>query len=98
MALRLWLTTRIVAPGVADLAHALEALELEREVADGEDLVDEQHLGLDVDGHGEAEPHEHARRVELDRRVDEVLDLGERHDRVEALLELALATSRGSSR
>ena len=39
------------------------------------------------------EPHVHARRVVLDRRVDELLEAGERDDLVEALVELLLATS-----
>jgi hypothetical protein len=42
-------------------------------VADRQHLVDQQHVGIDVDGHGEAEAHVHAGRVGLDRRVDEVL-------------------------
>ena len=40
-------------------------------IAHGQDLVDQQDLGFDVDGDGEAEPHEHARRVVLHRVVDE---------------------------
>ena len=64
--------------------------ELEGEVADGEHLVDEQHLRVDVDGDREAEPHEHARRVELHRRVDELVELGEGDDVVEARLDLRL--------
>ena len=55
----------------------VDALPLEGLVADGEDLVDEEDLRVDVDGHGEAEPDVHARRVVLDRRVDELLQLGE---------------------
>ena len=53
-------------------------------VADGEHLVDEQHVGIDVNRHREAEPHVHAGRVGLHRRVDEVLQLGELDDLVEA--------------
>ena len=67
-----WLTITIVVPLSLQLTHAVEALELEGEVADGEHLVDEEHLGSDVDRDREAEPHEHARRVELHRRVDEL--------------------------
>ena len=59
-------------------------------VADGEHLVDEQHVGIDVDRDGEPEPHVHAGRVGLHRRVDELLQLGELDDLVEALLDLAL--------
>ena len=73
-----------------ELLHALDALALEALVADGEDLVDEQDLGIDVDGDGEAEAHEHAARVVLDLLVDEGLELGERHDRVEVAVGLLL--------
>ena len=63
---------------------AFEALPLERFVADGEDLVDQQHVGLDVDRHREAETDVHARRVVLHLLIDELLELGERDDVVEA--------------
>ena len=39
-----------------------------------------KHVGFDVHGHREPEPHEHARRVELHLVVHEVLELGERDD------------------
>jgi hypothetical protein len=41
-------TNTIVRPS-AGTAHAVEALALERLVADGEHLVDEQDVGVDVD-------------------------------------------------
>ena len=72
------------APVAAELVDLLGAPALEALVADREHLVDQQHLGLDVGGDGEAEPHEHARRVVLDRRVDELLEPGELDDVVEA--------------
>ena len=68
-------------------AHALElveALALEGGVADGEHLVDQQHVGVDLDGDREAEPHAHARRVVLELQVDELLELRELDDLVEA--------------
>ena len=68
-----------------DRLHALVALELEGKVADSEDLVDEEDLGLGADSHREPQPHEHARRVELHRGVDELLELGERDDLVQSL-------------
>ena len=74
----------------AELGELVEALVRERLVADGEHLVDQQHVGVDVDGHGEAEAHVHAGRVGLHRRVDEVLEFGELHDLVEAPGDLAL--------
>ena len=66
--------------------HA-EALALEALVADREDLVEEQHVGLEERGDREPEPHRHAGGVRLDRPVDRVLELGERHDLVEALAD-----------
>ena len=53
------------------------------DVADREDLVDDQDLGLEMGGHGEGQAHVHAAGVALDRRVEELLDLGELDDLVE---------------
>ena len=71
-----------------ELLDALEALALERLVTDREHLVDEQDLRLDVHRDREAEPGGHARRVVLHLVVDELLDLGERDDVVEDLVDL----------
>ena len=43
----------------------------------------EQDLRFEVRSDREREPHLHAARVVLDRRVDERVDVGERHDLVE---------------
>ena len=43
-----------------DVAHLPEALLLERRVADGEHLVDDQDLRLQVRRHRERQPHVHA--------------------------------------
>ena len=48
-----------------------------------EHLVDEEDVGVDVHGDREPEPHVHARRVVPHLHVDELLELGERHDLVE---------------
>ena len=79
----LWLTKSDRAALARDVAHLAEALLLERRVADRQHLVDEQDLGLEVRRHREGEPHVHAARVALHRRVEEPLDLGERDDLVE---------------
>ena len=42
-------------------------------------------------GDGEGEPHRHAARVALDRRVEEALDVGEGDDLVEAAADLGAA-------
>ena len=73
---------------VRDVAHLAQALPLELGVADGEDLVDEQDLRLEVRRDGERQPHVHAAGVVLDRRVDEPLDLGEGDDLVELARDL----------
>ena len=75
----------------ADVVHLAEALPLERGVADGENLVDDEDLRLQVRGDGEAEPHVHAARVALHRRVEELLDLGEVDDLVEPAVDLRAA-------
>jgi hypothetical protein len=69
---------------VEDLA---EALALEGLVADGEHLVEEQDVGLDVRRDRKAEPHVHPRGVRPHRQVDELLEPGERDDLVELLAD-----------
>ena len=83
---------------LAEVLHPPEAALLELGVADREHLVDEQDLRLEVRGDGEREPHVHAARVALDRRVDELLDAGELDDLVELPLRSRGASCRGSSR
>ena len=79
------------AAALLELEDLAEALALEGLVADGEDLVEEQDVGVEVRGDREAEPHVHPRRVGAHRPVDRVLELGERDDLVEALADLARA-------
>jgi hypothetical protein len=81
-----------------ELTELVEALVREPFVADGEDLVDQQHLGIDVNRHRETEAHVHARRVGLHRRVDEILHLGELDNLVEALAHLALGQAEHDAR
>ena len=82
----------------AELGDALHALALERLVADRQDLVDEEDVGIGVDGDGERQPHVHARGVELHGRVDEVADAAEGDDRVELRVDLRTASAPGSTR
>ena len=77
-----------------ELRELVEALVREALVADGEHFVDEQHVGIDVNRDRETEPHVHAGRVGLDRRVDEILELGELDDFVEASLISSLRSAR----
>ena len=55
----------MVRPSSLELVDPVEALALERLVADRQHLVDEQHVGVDVHGDREAEAHVHARGVVL---------------------------------
>ncbi len=76
------------AAAVPDVLHLVQALLLEPGVADGEDLVDQQDLGLEMGGHCERQTHVHPARVVLHRRIEELLDLGEGDNLVELLLDL----------
>jgi hypothetical protein len=71
-------------PTGCDLFHPCEALLLEREVANREDLVHHQDLRLEMGRHREREPHVHPARVALDWRVDKTLNLRERHDLIDS--------------
>ena len=70
------------------LRDAPQALALEGLVADGQHLVDEQHVGVEVRGDGEPEPQEHPGRVRLDRHVHEGPQLREADDPVHPLGDL----------
>src|SRR5205807_4791590 len=75
----------------AAILHLLNrgnALRGELLVADGEHLVDQQYVGIDVDGDGESEADVHAGGVGLDGLVDELGDAGEGDDLVEARVDL----------
>jgi hypothetical protein len=88
MAVMLWLTNRTVRPLLATLS---EGLLLELGVTDGQDLVDQQDLRLEVRRHREAQPHPHAAGVALDLRVDELAHAGEIDDLVELRVGFLLA-------
>ena len=75
-------------PPPVELADLVQALAGEGLVAHGQDLVDEEHVGVDVDRDREAQAHVHPRRVRLDGGVDELAQLGEIDDLVEALVHL----------
>src|SRR5207302_881400 len=63
--------------GARDLAHFSETLPLERNVADCQDLVDDEDVRLEVCSDREGEADVHTARIALHRRVDELLDLRE---------------------
>ena len=71
---------------------------LEVGVADREDLVEQQDVGIEVGGNREPQPHVHARRVVLERHVDEVLEARVLDDRVVDAVDLLARSGRGSRR
>src|SRR5664279_324185 len=71
-----------------ELLDLVEAFALERLVAHRQDLVDEQHLGIDVDGNSKCQADIHAGRVELHLGVDEWVDGSKVDDAVEILVGL----------
>ena len=70
-------------PARLELLDLADAAMLERFVADGQHLIDQQDVRVDGDRDREPKPHVHARRIGLDGVVDEGLEAGERHDLVE---------------
>jgi hypothetical protein len=70
------------------LADPRQALPLERLVPHGEDLVDQQHVRVQVGDDRKAQPQVHAGRIRLHRHVDEVTELGELDDAIDTLLDL----------
>src|SRR5262249_20098394 len=69
-------------------AHLAEALVLKGCVADGEHLVDNEDLRLQMRGDGEGQPNVHPSRIVLHRRVDEFLDAGKGDDLIETTSHL----------
>ena len=67
---------------LAQHVHVIHAPPLKLFVADGDDLVDQQDLRVDVDRHRKAESDVHAARVDLHRFVDEVANAAEVDDLV----------------
>ncbi len=76
-------------PPELHLLDLRDALLRELLVADGEDFVDQENVGIDVDGDREPEADVHARGVGLDRLVEVRADVRELDDPVEALVDLA---------
>ncbi len=97
-ATRSWLTSRIARPSRSDLLDLVEAPPLELLVADREHLVDDEDLRLEMGGDGKAEPHLHAAREVLHRRVDEPSDSGEVDDVVELAAHLRAAHAEHGAR
>ena len=77
---------------VAEIAlHPGDAFLLERFVADREHLVGDEDVGRERGRDREAQAHDHAGGIVLDRIVDVLADVGERDDLVALRGDLARA-------
>ena len=77
-------------PLLLELIELVVALRLKEDVSHRERLIHDQNLRLDVDRHGEGEPHEHTRGIRLDRLIDIFPDVGKIQNRVDLLRDLLL--------
>ena len=75
---------------MSQLAHRSQALFLEADVSNREHFVHEQDVRAQVSGDREAQPHPHAARVALDRRVHELRDVGELDDALHRRIDFPL--------
>ncbi len=75
--------------GRAEILHAPEAALLKLRVADGQDFIHEQDLGLEMCSHCEREADRHPTRVALHGCVDEPLDASKLNDLRKLLGNLA---------
>ena len=75
-------TKMIVLPSAMNRLHRRDAPLLKIGVADREDLVEQQDVGIEIRRDREPQPHVHARRVVLDRHVDEMFEPRVLHDGV----------------
>src|SRR5471032_1526014 len=71
-----------------DFPDLTEAFFLKLSVPDSEHFVDDQDFRLEMRGDREGKAYIHTRRIALNRRVQETLDLGERHDFIELPVDL----------
>ena len=74
---------------VAQLMHLAHAAVTEGSVANRESFVDQEHLGIHVDGDREGEPYDHAARVRFHRPLNEIADAGEVFDRLVTAIDFA---------
>src|ERR1700733_2515682 len=77
-----------------DLAHTALA---EVHITHREGLVHQQNFGVDMDGNGESEAHDHPAGVGLDGLIDEVADLCESSDLVEAAVHFPIREAEDGS-
>src|SRR3569833_1116199 len=78
--------------------HPAKTLLLKRRVANREDFIDEENVGIRIDGDRKRQPHLHPRGIDSERFVEEILsNTGEFHDLIEKLRgSLASQSEQGS--
>ena len=84
----LWLTKSTVRPCLSHIAHLAQAFALEFGVAHRQHLIDHQDLRFEVRRHRKSQAQVHPARIALDRRIDELPDLGKVDDLIEFALDL----------
>ncbi len=73
--------------------HSVKAFALKCNVTHGEDLIDDEEVGIHGRRDGEAKAYLHARAVALHRGVDELFDLSKFNDAIELLAGACLGNS-----
>src|SRR5262249_55064585 len=61
----------------------IHAFALESKITYGEYFIQKQDVRLEVGRNGKRQPHAHAARIALHRRIDEILHLGKVNDGIE---------------
>src|SRR6267143_929589 len=79
------------ATALGDLAHFPKTFFLKLKIAHRQHLVHQQNFGLELSSHGEGQTHLHAGAEMLERRINEFIHLGERHNLIKFALDLTLA-------
>ena len=80
-------------PGLDKCVDLLQTAFSERRVSHRHGFVDDQNIRVDAHGHRETQPHIHAGRVLLHRRIDEFFEPGKFNDRIELFRHLVFAES-----
>ena len=73
------------------LAHLIQALALEKHIADRQDFIHDQDFAVQMRSHGKRQLYVHAAGIPLHRGIDELLNLRKRDDLVELRVDLAPA-------
>ncbi|MNV54495.1 hypothetical protein D3C71_1466910 [compost metagenome] len=81
----------------ADLLDPCQALHLEADVSHRQRFINDQHVRLGMDGHGECQAHVHAAGIGLDRPIEEIADVGEGDDRLQLVVHFLAAQAKQGS-